>query len=58
MAKKKASKAGQANVSSQHADSKGLNAKRDANRGTGPANVTMTKGQGTRSFRKIRSGGD
>jgi hypothetical protein len=58
MAKKKASKAGQAKVSSQHADSKGLSVKRDANRGAGPANVTMTKGSGTASFRKIRSGGD
>jgi hypothetical protein len=58
MAKKKQSKAGQADVSTQHADSKGLNAKRDANRGAGPANVTFTKGQGTAQFRKNRKAGD
>jgi len=57
MAKKKQSKAGQASVSSQHADSKGLN----ANRGTKPvgsAAVGVIKGQGTASFRKNRKGGD
>jgi hypothetical protein len=57
MAKKKASKAGEAKVSSQHADSKGLN----ANRGTKPVGVGgvgVIKGQGTASFRKNRKGGD
>jgi hypothetical protein len=57
MAKKKSSKAGQASVSSQHADSKGLN----ADRGTKPVGagaVGVMKGQGTASFRKNRKGGD
>ncbi len=57
MAKKKAGRAA-ADVKGQHADSKGLNVKRDANRGAGQAGVTMTKGQGTAGFRKRRKGGD
>jgi hypothetical protein len=57
MAKKKASKAGEAKVSSQHADSKGLT----VNRGTKPVGagaVGVIKNQGTSSFRKNRKGGD
>jgi hypothetical protein len=47
-----------AEIASQHPDSKGINAKRDANRATGAGAVTMTKGQGTAKFRKTRSGID
>lgn len=57
MAKKKQGKAAKGEVSTQHADSKGLN----ANRGTKPsgaAAVGFTRGQGTASFRKARKGGD
>jgi hypothetical protein len=53
MAKKKASRAG-TSVKSQHPDSKGLNPRRDAKRGTGQAAITFTKGQGTAGFRKRR----
>ena len=57
MAKKKQSKAGQADVSTQHADSKGLNAKRGT-KPSGVAAVGVIKSQGTSSFRKNRKGGD
>jgi hypothetical protein len=57
MAKKKQSKAGQASVSSQHADSKGLSATRGT-KPVGAAAVGVIKGQGTASFRKNRKGGD
>jgi hypothetical protein len=57
VAKKKASKAGEAEVSSQHADSKGLNANR-ATKPVGAAAVGVVKGQGTSGFRKARKGGD
>lgn len=58
MAKKKPSKAGQADVSTQHADSKGLNAKRATKPVGGVSAVGMIKSQGTSSFRKNRKGGD
>lgn len=57
MAKKKQSRAGKGDVSTQHADSKGLNADR-ATRPIGSAAVGVIKGQGTSSFRKNRKGGD
>ena len=57
MAKKKPSKAGQASVSSQHADSKGLNADRGT-KPVGAAAAGVIKSQGTSSFRKNRKGGD
>ena len=57
MAKKKAGRAA-ADVKGQHADSKGVNPKRDASRGAGQANVTIPQGQGTSGFRKRRKGGD
>ncbi len=57
MAKKKASRAGSSDVSTQHADSKGLNAKR-GKKPVGVAAVGVIKGQGTSSFRKNRKGGD
>jgi hypothetical protein len=57
VARKKQSKAGQADVSTQHADSKGLNAKRGT-KPSGVAAIGVVKGQGTASFRKNRKGGD
>ena len=57
VAKKKQSRAGQGDVSTQHADSKGLNANR-ATKPVGAAAVGVIKGQGTASFRKNRKGGD
>ena len=58
MAKKKPSKAGQADVSTQHADSKGLNANRATKPVGGAAAVGVIKSQGTSSFRTNRKGGD
>ena len=58
MARKKAGSAGDAGVTAHHPDSKGINPKRDANRGAGQAGVTTTKGQGTAGFRKRRKAGD
>lgn len=58
MAKKKQGTAGKGDVSTQHADSKGLNANR-ANKPVGSTStVGVIKGQGTSSFRKNRKGGD
>ena len=57
MAKKKQGKAGQADVRTQHADSKGLNAERGT-KPVGAAAVGVIKGQGTSSFRRARKGGD
>jgi hypothetical protein len=57
VAKKKQSRAGKGDVSTQHADSKGLNADR-ATKPVGVAAVGVIKGQGTASFRKNRKGGD
>lgn len=57
MAKKKQSRAGKGDVSTQHADSKGLNADR-ATKPVGAAAVGFIKSQGTSSFRKNRKGGD
>jgi hypothetical protein len=57
LARKKQRRAGKGDVGTQHADSKGLNAKR-ATKPVGAAAVGFIKGQGTASFRKIRKGGD
>ena len=56
--KKKTGRAGDAGIQAQHPDSKGINPKRDANRGAGQAGVTITRGQGTAGFRKRRKAGD
>jgi hypothetical protein len=57
LAKKKQSRAGKGDVSTQHADSKGLSASR-ATKPVGFGAVGVIKGQGTASFRKNRKGGD
>jgi hypothetical protein len=56
--KKKVGRTGDADVKSQHPDTKGTNVKRDANRATGQGAITFTRGQGTAGFRKRQKGGD
>ncbi len=43
-------------TASQHPDSKGINPKRDATRAKGQGAATLTKGQGTGKFRRLRTG--
>ena len=58
MAKKKQSRAGKGDVSTQHADSKGLSAARGKKPAGGLSAVGMANNQGTASFRKKRKSGD